>query len=133
MPQLPKDERIYEILSSWLALMPLVKSSMRISCPDDLSRSLESYAWGLLIPALQAKAFELPLNNAVIHLPPRKTFFYHFSGKNQSQLDPLQSGVYKKMSQLGLTPAGDIYMTMHMYTHINTDSLRYGYYAVPIE
>ena len=128
-----KDGRIYEILSSWLALMPMVKSCMRISRPEDLTCPLENYAWGLLIPASKAKTFELPLNDAVIHLPPRKTFFYHFSGKDQSELDPQLCGVYKKMSQLGLTPAGDIYMTMHMYTHINTDSLRYGYYAVPIE
>jgi len=72
----------------------------------------------------------------VIRLPPRKTFFYHFSGKTWPQLNPqnlLQSGVYKKMSQLGLFPADDIYMTMHMYTQINSESPRYGYYAVPID
>ena len=131
-----KDSRIYDILSDWLALMPLVKSSMCVPMPADFNQPLEDYAWGLLIPVSVAEAFSLPLNDAVLRLPPRKTFFYHFSGKTWPQLNPqdlLHSDVYKKMSQLGLTPAGDLYMVMHMYTHINTDSLRFGYYAVPIE
>lgn len=128
-----KDQRIYEILSSWLDLMPMVKSGMQLPCPEGGLSPLQEYAWGLLVPASIAKAFDLPINDAVIRLPPRKTFFYHFSGKDQSELDPQLCGVYKKMSQLGLTPAGDIYMTMHMYTRINSDSLRYGYYAAPLE
>ena len=131
-----KDPRIYEILSDWLALMPMVRSSMCVPNPQTQSGPLHDYAWGLLVPSATAKAFSLPVNDAVRRLPPRKTLFYHFSGKARPQLNPqdlLNYGVYKKMSQLGLTPAGDIYMTMHMYTHINTDSLRYGYYAVPIE
>lgn len=131
-----KDPRIYEILSDWLALMPMVRSSMCVPNPQEEAGPLRDYAWGLLVPAETAQAFSLPVNDAVRHLPPRKTFFYHFNGKAWPQLNPqdlLQSGVYKKMSQLGLTPAGDIYMTMHMYTRINSDSLRYGYYAVPIE
>ena len=131
-----KDPKIYEILNDWLALMPMVRSCMCVPNPQEESGSLRDYAWGLLVPAKTAKAFSLPVNDVVQHLPPRKTLFYHFNGKAWPQLNPqdlLSSSVYKKMSQLGLTPAGDIYMTMHMYTHINTDSLRYGYYAVPIE
>lgn len=131
-----KDPRIYEILGDWLALMPMVRSSMRVPCPQAEPQPLLDYAWGLLVPAATAQAFSLPVNDAVVRLAPRKTFFYHFSGKAWPQLNPqdlLNNGVYKKMSHLDLAPAGDIYMTMHMYTHINSDSLRYGYYAVPIE
>ena len=131
-----KDPRIYEILGDWLALMPMVRSSMCVPNPQEEAGPLRDYAWGLLVPAETAQAFSLPVNDAVRRLPPRKTFFYHFNGKAWPQLNPqdlLQSGVYKKMSQLGLTPAGDIYMTMHMYTRINSDSLRYGYYAAPRE
>ena len=131
-----KDPRIYEILGDWLSLMPMVRSSMCVPCQENWPQTLENYAWGLLVPAATAEAFALPVNDAVVRLAPRKTFFYHFSGKVWPQLNPqdlLHNGVYKKMSQLCLTPAGDIYMTMHMYTRINTDSLRYGYYAVPIE
>lgn len=131
-----KDPRIYEILSDWLALMPMVRSCMCVPNPQAEPGPLRDYAWGLLVPVTTAQAFSLPVNDAVRRLPPRKTFFYHFSGKAWPQLNPqdlLNNGVYKKMSQLGLAPAGDIYMTMHMYTHINSDSLRYGYYAVPIE
>ena len=131
-----KDQRIYEILSSWLELMPMVKSGMQLPCPEGSLSPLQEYAWGLLVPASIAKAFDLPVNDAVLRLPPRKTFFFHFSGKSWTQLNPpnlLQSSVYKKMSQLGLAPAGDIYMAMHMYTRINSDSLRYGYYAAPLE
>ena len=130
-----KDSRIYDILGDWLALMPLVKSCMRVPMPTDFSSPLEDYAWGLLVPASVAEAFSLPLNDAVLRLPPRKTFFYHFSGKTWPQLNPqdlLHSGVYKKLSELSLSPTDDIYMTMYMYTHINSDSLRFGYYAVPI-
>ncbi|MBQ7784837.1 MAG: MerR family transcriptional regulator [Clostridia bacterium] len=130
-----KDPRIYEILSDWLDLMPMVKSCMCVPRPAG-DGALRDYAWGLVVSADVAQAFNLPVNDAVHRLPPRKTFYYHFSGKRWPQLNPqdlLQGSVYKKMSQLGLIPAGDIYMTMYMYTHINTDSLRYGYYAVPIE
>ncbi|MBQ2991604.1 MAG: MerR family transcriptional regulator [Clostridia bacterium] len=131
-----KDSRIYDILGQWLDHMPMVKSCMCVPKPDSFDHPLEEYAWGLLVPAKVAEAFSLPVNDAVLRLPPRKTFFYHFSGKRWPQLNPqdlLHTGIYQKMSQLGLTPAGDIYMTMFMYTHINTESLRYGYYAVPIE
>lgn len=131
-----KDPRIYEILGDWLALMPMVKSCMCLPFPDGSMPPLREYAWGLLVPASVAKAFDLPVNDAVVRLPPRKTFYFHFSGKSWPQLSPPnlpQSSIYKKMSQLGLTPTGDIYMTMYMYTRISTDSLRYGYYAAPLE
>lgn len=131
-----KDPAIYELLSSWLDHMPMAKSCMRISNPQLDKYILSEYAWGLLLSARHAEEFGIPTNSAVIRLPSRKTFFYHFKGKVWPQLKPqdlLQNGLYKKLNQLGLSPAGDIYMTMYMYTQINTHSLRYGYYAVPIE
>lgn len=131
-----KDPQIYELLSSWLNFMPMAKSCMCISNPRLDENILREYAWGLLIPARLAAEFSIPTNDAVRRLPPRKTFFYHFKGKVWPQINPqnpLQNDLYKKLHQLGLSPAGDIYMTMYMYTHINAKSLRYGYYAVPIE
>ena len=131
-----KDKQIYDVLDEWLSLMPMVKSCMRIPCPDSFVQPLGEYAWGLVIPARIAEEFSLPLNEAVVRLPPKKTFFYHFNGQGWPQLNPqdlLHDGLYPKLSRLGIQPAGDISMTMFMYTHINTESLRYGYYAVPIE
>ncbi|MBR2623638.1 MAG: MerR family transcriptional regulator, partial [Paludibacteraceae bacterium] len=101
-----KDSRIYDILGDWLNLMPMVKSCMHIPRPASLPQPLSEYAWGLLVPVSIAEAFDLPVNDAVRRLPPRKTFFYHFNGKTWPQLNPedlLQNGVYKKMAQLGLT------------------------------
>jgi len=131
-----KDSRIYDILGEWLDLMPMVKSVMCVPQPASFDEPLGEYAWGLLVPVHIAQQFQLPVNDAVLRLPPKKTFFYHFNGVSWPQLDPqelLHSDLYEKMSQMGLKPAGDIFMTMFMYTHIDTESLRYGYYAVPIE
>ena len=69
--------------------------------------AIPDYAWGLIVPAAIAQTFDLPVNDIVQRLPPRKMFYYHFSGKRWPQLNPqdlLHNGLYKKMSQLGLAP-----------------------------
>ncbi len=129
-----KDPQIYDILSDWLALMPLVKSSLRI--PNPAAPAQQDYAWGLIVPASLAAVFALPMNDAVIRLPARKTLYYPIFNQEWPQIDPgnfRQSNVHRHLSRLGLTPTGDIYMTTTMYTHVSDKAERYGYYAVPID
>lgn len=129
-----KDERIYEILDSWLTFMPMVKSCMRI--PAGSAEASSAFSWGLIVSASMAEAFQLPINEAVIRLPARKMLFYHFAGKSWAELDPenpQRNVLHKMLKQLGLSPAGDIYLTMYMYTQVNSESIRYGVYCVPIE
>ena len=65
----------------------MVKSCMRIPCPASMQEPLGEYAWGLAVPARIAQELSLPVNEAVLRLPPRKTFFYHFSGAETSGLN----------------------------------------------
>lgn len=131
-----QDDRIYDILGDWLSLMPMVKSCMRIPAGAP-SAAPGGHAWGLLVPASVAATFDLPINGAVLRLPPRKTYYHHFCGAAWKELDPLSAQkdgmVYRSMSRLGVAPCGDIYMALHMQTDIGQDMKYYGYFAVPID
>lgn len=130
-----KDPRVYEILESWTALMPMVKSCIRI--PHGGSESSQDYAWGLIVRAQTAEAFHLPVNDAVLKIMPRKHFLYHFSEATWDALSPDHprdtQPVYQKMSQMGLSPTGDTYVLLHMYTKISENPRYYGSYAIPID
>lgn len=131
-----EDERIYEILESWQNLMPMVKSCMRIPAGGFGRQDRPDFHWGLIVPKRIALQFDLPLNDAVIALPPRKLFLYDFCCTETPHLhyySTYHRRVYEKMSQMGLSPTGDIHMVVHMYTNINSSLQCYGTYAVPID
>ena len=127
-----KDERIYEILNTWVAYMPLVKS-----CAQIRMDGTENFSWGLAVSKQLAQEFHIPLNGVVKRLPPRKVFLYQFTNYSSPYEEGYSRGSYRaaleKLQELGFTPTGDIYKIMVMYTHINTTVEQSGFVAIPID
>ena len=128
-----KDPLIYEILGQWMDHMPIVKSCMLIPHNDITSETLgnNAFSWGLVVPASYAEEYDLPINQAVREYLPRKLFIYHFA--DNTPKDYPYADVLRQMQRLNLSPTGDTFMTMQMYTHIYANTRHFGYFSVPID
>ena len=112
-----KDPRIYEIIQTWFAWMPLVKSSMLVSVSDEPS-SLYKCQWGLCIMEAHAKRFGLPANEAVQFVKGGRAFVWNFAdfGPND-QINRIAMGdhpLFEQMRVLGLRAAGPMISKLEM-------------------
>lgn len=132
-----KDDLIYEVLSSWIDEMPMVKSCMEIKSPLVLSPkeyNIREYSWGLIVPSQYAYENNLPINKIVKRLPKHKTFRFHvsnFSWLNHEET-PYQLAL-NKMEQLRLNPIGNAYFTVYMYAQVDTLANCCGSFSIQIE
>lgn len=135
-----EDERIYDVLGDYIALMPMVKSCMQVhlgASGQPLPPAQTDYAWGLTLPAAQAERFALPVTDVLERLPARKTLYLDFSDyvvpENHRGPAAPYTQLLQKLDQLGLTPCGDMLITLLMHTHMSGQTVHYGTFAVPIE
>lgn len=133
--QFLEDDRIYEILPAWLEWLPVVKSSLRFAVPDAPTTALD-YQWGLSIEAAKAEAFGLPLNDALVFLPPAKVFEYHFAGPGRmdvlGRLADRSHPLYEVFDSLGLKPAGAGIMDLFMTADRRGAREGFGVFRIPV-
>lgn len=117
-----KDPRIYEILRGWIERMPLVKSALRLE-PADASAGFAAgaplaYQWGLVMNESLALDHGLPVNDAVIRIPARKAFVWHFTGSaEECRVDDVirrRHPMFERMAEMGLEPRGSVCMEVEM-------------------
>ena len=125
-----KDERIYQLLKTWMNAIPLVKSAMRIG--ED-----GRFVWGLLTEERMAQRLELPVNEVVEHLPPRKMFYFKFRGQvlqsKKERADNPEHPAFRTLRALNLKSDGTYFRATVMPEDWQRDiSYQYGYYAIPL-
>ena len=136
-----KDERIYTILNDWVSWMPMVKSCMEARKWKEENERLRfsewDYSWGLLVSQAFAAKHQIPVTDVVSRLPARKMFLYNFIASKINSQQELHTDsshlALNKMRQLGLTPTGNLYKVIFMYTHTNSSPEQYGMIAIPID
>lgn len=111
-----QDDRVYEILSSWTAAMPIVKSC-QLSPANDPSQFL----WGLSVPAELAVRHQIPDNGSVFHFPKERVFEYCSITPIHADASLPVPKALQIMDRLGLTPSGPIYRDILMYTEYSTE------------
>lgn len=130
-----ENPEIYEILKSWISLMPLVKSAMELpQCclsPDTPPQAWD-YHWGLIISKAQAQEIGLPVNPAVKTLPRRRLFQFYFKGMDAEFSFPVKLAL-EQLNKLGLTPTADAYSTVFLYGNMNQSPSRCGVISIPID
>ena len=132
-----KDERIYELLKSWAAWMPVVKSGMLIN-PGSGSGPFQT-AWGLVARTSDVRRYGLPTNSIVTEIPPCKAFIYHFAGHSNdvsmTDIANLNHPLYTQLDKLGLKPTGRICLIVDMKLSDEKGVLQncFGRFLVPVE
>lgn len=131
------DERIYPLLKAWVDWMPIAKSSLRITPLKGQERRY-STSWGMILPAPIAQRYAIPLNGSIETMPATKAFVYHFVGMEALfSIDHIARGehpMFDAMAQLGLKPAGTLYLVVEMKLTNPNGSRRggSGRFIVPI-
>ena len=126
-----KDERIYEILNTWMSYIPIVKSIMKVG-PDG------QITWGFAAEEKDVLRLGLPLNAVVEHLPPRKIFYYKFRSPTlrmqEESRDNPNHPAFRILRSLQLE-SGDTYFrtTLMPADWKQTLGYQYGFYAIPLK
>ena len=131
------DERVYELLNSWVEWLPISYSAMTVrpTDPDDPEHSWNSgNIWGFAMPSRIAEAYNLPVNDVVTEFPERKCLFFDYADADTLPNNPDNPYrlLYKELNRLNLAPAGPILMLSYMNTRINSSPRRFGRFIVPI-
>lgn len=112
-----KDERIYELLKSWVGWMPVVKSALRV-VPAAAADRPDSVYWGLMIPESIARKHGIPVNDAVVRMPAGKAFIFNFLSREKAfDMASIALGkhpMFRRMAELGLRPRGSFYLIVEM-------------------
>lgn len=122
------DNRIPELLKSWMQWLPIAKSAMHIAPTGALEQPYET-RWGLVLPESVVRRLEIPLGDVVEYTPPRKAFIWHFLAEEEAfAMDRIAQGihpVFDAMRSLNLKAAGDFHLVVEMKL-INLDGSRRG-------
>lgn len=129
------DPRIYDVLSEWTPYMPMVKSCLRITPPEN--DGSPAYCWGLSADAGFAQAYGLRVSSVVETLPTRKTFVLDYCGWQVSPGESPLRRYYERflslMEMLHLHPVGSVYLTVLFHTRDESGIRRdYGSMAAAI-
>lgn len=134
-----EDERLYAILKSWVAWIPIVKSCIELHCQNTPTQHISAYSHGLILPKRLAEKYQIPINGVVKRIPQHKLFRYdfirHASGINEERsLSPVHQA-QEKLQQMGLRCTGDIHKVMLLSTHLDQDDryTQHGFFLIPIE
>lgn len=116
------DPRIYEILPAWMRIIPIVRSGALL--PPDRPEDYTSPSWkikrtwGMVAPKKLIERLGVPVNDAVIELPPCKALQYSFSARiPQTEIPDNFYKVWKKLDELNMKPGGDIIMLNNIGAH----------------
>lgn len=125
------DARIYELLKSWMAAIPVVKSAARIE-PDG------HVTWGLLVEERLLRRLELPENSVVRHIGPHKVFYFKFRAAllKSTEENPANPDhpAFRTLRALGLEERAPYYRTTLAPADRQRELIyQYGYYAIPLD
>ena len=123
-----QDPRIYELLSTWMSYIPVVKSCMKVN-EDGQS------VWGFSVEERWIQKLGLPVNDVVESLPSRKLFYYKFRAPLLKMKDETVTETHpaiKLLRSMGLEQCGPYYRVTLMPADWKHDiSCQYGFYAIP--
>ncbi len=124
------DERIYELLNTWMSYIPIVKSSMKAE-PDG------NVTWGFLADEGMSGRLRLPINSVVEHIPAQRVFYYKFRTgllrMSEEHADNPEHPAFRTLRSLGLEPEGSYFRTALMPADwTQRRNVKYGYYAIPL-
>lgn len=131
------DEHIYEILNEWLSWLPVTKIALHVPLNEKLQP--EETSWGIAVPESMLKRYELPLNEAVIKLPFKKAFVFHFANLPEAfgsrAMITGQNPALLQLKRLGLRPTGDFLILSEMRLSSAEGKIRQriGRSLIPIE
>lgn len=129
-----EDQRIQELLPSWIEWMPVVKTCRKINFRQDIDCLLEA-AWGLAVPESAAKAYALPLNDAVERIPGGRRLICHYRNARVKEQKPnfVWRQIQEKLTETGLTPSGPI-LQIVLTTIFNPENrVNCGTFTIPLQ
>ena len=128
-----EDKRIQELLPNWIEWMPAVKSCRKIIYQQDTDCLLEA-TWGLAVPESEAKAYGLPLNDVVEHIPGGRHLICHYRNarvKEQRQ-NLVWHQIQEKLAETMIMPSGPI-LQIVLTTIFNPENrVNCGFFMIPL-
>lgn len=102
------DENIYQIISSWTKLMPVVKSAVHLKIENS---QITERTWGLLITKQNAENFSIPVNEACTLIPEQKTLQHHLinSEMGKEKEEKIYSQIINETDKTKLKLSGEIF------------------------
>lgn len=135
-----KDNRIYEILQSWISYIPMVKSCSEVYLTEDErldEKEQKDRIWGLIAERTFVENYKLPMNSVVKRLPGGKSFVYEFVNCVYGEEERMKGASLEEamsiLHRLGLKAKGEAYMVVLMYANTITTVEQTGYWIIPIE
>ena len=125
-----QDSRFYDLLSSWMSYIPIVKSALKAGPNGHI-------AWGFLVEEDILQQLGLPVNDIVERQPARRIFYYKFRAPllrlPEESADNPEHPAFSMLRDLRLTPE-DTYFRTTLMPADWSQKLRYqyGYYAIPL-
>ena len=128
-----EDERIQELLPSWLEWMPVVKSCRKINYQQDTDCLLEA-AWGLAVPESQAKACGLPLNDVVERIPGGRHLICHYRNAHvkEQKTNIVWYQIQEKLAETALMPSGPILQIVLTTIFSPENRVNCGMFTIPL-
>lgn len=125
------DPRIYEILRDWMSYIPIVKSTMRVDRSGRVT-------WGFIVREADARELQLPLNDVVERIPPKKILHYKFRGPlpkmEQERFGEEDHPVFRLVRALNLRCGNRYFRTTLMPADWQQSlECHYTIYAIPVE
>ena len=126
-----KDQRIYEILNSWMSYIPIVKSSLKLG-PDG------QVTWGFIAAESDVLHLSLPVNEVVERIPAKKTFYYKFRSAtlrlHEESRDNIDHPAFRLLRSLQLESEDTYFRTTVMPADWKQNlGYQYGFYAIPLK
>ena len=126
-----EDPRIYELLTTWMSFIPIVKSTMRA---EPTGRT----TWGFMVEEEMAKRLQLPVNGVVERIPARRIFYYKFRSPilrmvEENTANP-EHPAFKLLRSYGMESEGAYFRTTLMPGDWQKNlGYQYGFYAIPLK
>lgn len=125
------DPRIYALLKSWMAALPVVKSTLKVDADGRAT-------YGLLVEERMLRRLGLPENDIVEHIPSQRVFCFKFRAEllktAEESIDNPAHPAFQTLRSLGLSGRLPYYRCVLGPADWQRDILyQHGYYAIPLQ
>ncbi len=129
-----RDERINQLLGTWVNAMPLVKSCRLM--PDMLAPdTVQDASWGLAVTESSAHLLGLPMNDVVKQVPGGRYLHIHYrrAASKYGSVAQLFDDIRALLRERGVQMAGPSVQIALMMMNTDNDREICGWFAVPLQ